>query len=76
VAVRPDTLVEGGVSAYSLHEHLVSSLFRPDSSNMANVANFVCDPATDAAKWDRWAGRLPVIVNGTGGVDGIDSEGR
>ena len=63
VVVRPDTLLEGDASAYSLHENLVSSLFRPGSTNMANVANFMCDLATDAETWDRWAGRLPVIVN-------------
>lgn len=32
-------------------------------SNMANVATFMCDLATDATTWDRWVGRLPVIVN-------------
>jgi hypothetical protein len=65
VAVRPDTLLEGDASAYSLHEYLVSSLFKPDSTNMANVADFMCDLATDAETWGRWAGRLPVIVNGS-----------
>ena len=43
VVVRPDTLLEGDASAYSLHEHLVSSLFKPDRTNMANVAHFMCD---------------------------------
>lgn len=66
VVVRPDTLVEGGVSAYSLHENLVSSLFKPDRTGMANVAQFMCDLVTDADTWARWAGRLPVIVNRTG----------
>ena len=63
VVVRPDTLREGEVSPYSLHENLVSSLFKPASTNMANVANFMCDLATDPETWDRWAGRLPVIVS-------------
>jgi nucleoside-diphosphate-sugar epimerase len=63
VVVRPDTLLEGGVSAYSLHENVVGSLFKPASTNMANVASFMCDLATDAVTWKRWAGRLPVIVN-------------
>lgn len=66
VAVRPDTLLEGEASDYALHENLVSSLFRPDSTNMANVAKFMCELATDAETWDRWAGRLPVIVNESG----------
>lgn len=63
VTVRPDTLIEGEASAYSLHENLVSSLFKPGSTNMANVASFMCDLATDPESWDRWEGRLPVIVN-------------
>jgi hypothetical protein len=61
--VRPDTLLEGDVSAYTLHENLVSSLFRPDSTNMANVAHFMCELVTSPAAWDRWSGTFPVIVN-------------
>jgi nucleoside-diphosphate-sugar epimerase len=61
--VRPDTLLEGDVSEYTLHENLVSSLFRPDSTNMANVAHFMCDMVRSDVAWDRWSARLPVIVN-------------
>ena len=63
VAVRPDTLREGNVSDYELHPTLVSSLFKPDSTNMANVAHFMCELVTDPEKWERWRGKLPVIVN-------------
>ena len=63
VAVRPDTLLEGEVSRYALHQGLVSSLFAPGSTNMANVAHFMCELATDPKTWDDWKGRLPVIVN-------------
>ncbi len=62
-AVRPDTLVDGDVSEYALHEGLVSSLFKPDSTNMANVAHAMCELATDQKTWDLWKGKLPVIVN-------------
>ena len=65
VVVRPDTLLEGEASAYSLHENIVSSLFKPDSTNMANVADFMCDLVNEAETWDKWVGRLPVIVNGS-----------
>ena len=41
VVVRPDTLVDGSLSQYALHENLVSSLFKPDKTNMANVAHFM-----------------------------------
>jgi nucleoside-diphosphate-sugar epimerase len=64
VAVRPDTLVEGAVTEYSLHEGLVSSLARPDNTNMANVAHFMCELVQDPQVWDDWRCALPVIVNG------------
>ena len=65
VAVRPDTLKEGDVTEYALHEGLVDSLFRPGETNMANVAHFMCELATDSQAWAAWKGKLPVIVNAT-----------
>jgi NAD(P)-dependent dehydrogenase (short-subunit alcohol dehydrogenase family) len=62
-AVRPDTLLEGDVSDYTLHESLVSSLFAPGSTNMSNVAHFMCELATNPKVWDEWKGKLPVIIN-------------
>lgn len=61
--VRPDTLLNGDVSEYTLHENLVSSLFAPDSTNMANVAQFMCDLITHPEVWQLWMGKLPVITN-------------
>jgi len=63
VVVRPDTLKEGDVTEYALHEGLVDSLFRPGATNMANVAHFMCELATDPEVWAAWQGKLPVIVN-------------
>jgi len=63
VVVRPDTLKEGGVSEYTLHAALVSSLFAPDDSNMANVAHFIGELVANPQVWDAWSDKLPVIVN-------------
>ena len=63
VAVRPDTLKEGDVTEYALHEGLVDSLFRPGATTMANVAHFMCELATEPEVWAAWQGKLPVIVN-------------
>ena len=63
VAVRPDSLKEGDVTEYALHEGPVDSLFRPGETNKANVAHFMCELATDAEAWAAWRGKLPVIVN-------------
>jgi uncharacterized protein YbjT (DUF2867 family) len=61
--VRPDTLKEGDVTEYALHEGLVDSLRRPGRTNMTNVAHFMCELATDPEVRAAWRGRLPVIVN-------------
>jgi hypothetical protein len=63
--VRPDTLRDGEVSAYTVHAGLVSSLAAPDDTAMANVAHFMCELVTDATTWDAWRFKLPVIVNAT-----------
>ncbi len=62
-AVRPDSLLEGDVSEYEVHEYLVSSLFAPGKSNMANVAHFMGRLAMDPRTWDDWKGKLPVLIN-------------
>ncbi|MRR12494.1 NAD(P)-dependent oxidoreductase [bacterium] len=63
VVVRPDSLLEGDVSEYVLHDGLVSSLAKPDQTARSNVAHFMCELVTDPKAWDAWQGRLPVIVN-------------
>ena len=65
VTVRPDTLLEGDVSEYTLHEGLVSSLFAPAQTNMANIAHFMCELVTSPETWEAWKGKLPVIINTT-----------
>jgi hypothetical protein len=61
--VRPDSLLEGEISEYALHEGLVNSLFAPGSTNMANVAHFMCELVTNPKTWADWKGKLPVITN-------------
>ena len=63
VVVRPDSLVEGYVSEYEVHEGLMSGLFRPKTTAMANVAHFMCELAAEPRIWDAWKGKMPVIVN-------------
>lgn len=63
VVVRPDSLVDGEVSAYRNHDGIVSSLFRADGTRFANVAHSMAELATDDAAWRRWRGKMPVIVD-------------
>jgi hypothetical protein len=67
VVVRPDSLLAGDVSEYSLGEGLVSSIFRPGKTTMANVAHFMCELLTDPNAWRRWKAKMPVIVNAASG---------
>jgi nucleoside-diphosphate-sugar epimerase len=67
--VRPDTLLEGDVTEYTVHEGLVDGLFAPGSTNMANVAHFMCELVATGARWERWRGKAPVIVNARAGSE-------
>ena len=62
-AVRPDTLLPGDVSEYTVHEGPVNGLFAPGSTNMANVAHFMCELVTNPETWADWKAKLPVIIN-------------
>jgi nucleoside-diphosphate-sugar epimerase len=63
VVVRPDTLLDGEVSEYTLHEGLVNGLFAPGQTRMANAAHFMCELATSGEAWAAWKGKAPAIVD-------------
>jgi hypothetical protein len=63
VVVRPDSLIEGEVGPYALHEGLVDSVFSPGRTTMQNIGRFMAELVTEDATWARWRGRLPVIVD-------------
>jgi nucleoside-diphosphate-sugar epimerase len=64
--LRPDSLLRGEMSKYALHKGLVSSVFAPDHTSMANIAHFMGELVTHAETWNDWRGRLPVIIDGGG----------
>lgn len=63
VALRPDSLLEGAVAEYAVHEGLVNSIFSPGTTRMDNVAHFICELVTDPETWAAWRSKLPVIVD-------------
>jgi nucleoside-diphosphate-sugar epimerase len=65
VAVRPDSLLEGPVTPYALHDALVATIFSPDRTNRANVAHFMCELTQNEGMWNEWKSRHPVITNAT-----------
>ena len=64
--VRPDALLEGDISEYTVHAGLVSAVFRPDSTQIANVAHFMCELVANPKTWATWQGKFPVITNTEG----------
>ncbi len=75
VVVRPDSLLDGDVSEYLLHEELSHSIFAPASTRMANVAHFMCELVTSPTLWAEWKGKLPVITDAGGGAPGRGAAG-
>ncbi len=63
VVVRPDSLREGDVAGYALHEGLVNGIFSPGTSRMASVAHLLCELAIDPAAWAAWRFKFPVVVD-------------
>ena len=74
--VRPDTLREGDVSAYAVHEGLVNGLFAPGQTRMASVAHFLCELATRPEAWASWRGKAPVVVDPAAGGSPAESGSR
>ena len=66
--VRPDSLLEGEASGYHLHDGLVNGVFRPGRTTMSSLAHFLCELATGSAAWERWRGRMPVVVDSAPGT--------
>lgn len=63
VSVRPDTLIEGEETKYSVHSKLRTSIFNAEKTQISNVGHFICELATNYETWTKWEGQMPVIVN-------------
>lgn len=63
VTLRPDTLLEGDISQYAMHEGQMDTLFAPGSTHMASLAHCICELVADPVLWQSWRGKLPVVVD-------------
>lgn len=63
IAVRPDELLEGETSEYTLYNKPQKGLFGGGTTTRANVAHFMCNLIIDQETWDKWSGKMPVIMN-------------
>lgn len=63
VAVRPDNLIEGHVSSYTVHERPQKGLFVGGETTRANVAHFMADLILDQSLWKKWMSQMPVPMN-------------
>ncbi|MCH8346869.1 MAG: SDR family oxidoreductase [Chloroflexi bacterium] len=62
-SVRPDSLIDAGVSPYDIEESPVTSVFSGRPTTRSNVAQFMTELIENAELWSRWKYRMPVIMN-------------
>jgi hypothetical protein len=62
-SVRPDSLIDGPVSAFDVTESPVTSVFSGRSTTRSNVARFMTQLIDNDTLWQSWRFRMPVIMN-------------
>lgn len=62
-SVRPGLLTDAEVSPYEIEESPSASIFKGRPAARSNVAKFMAELIEDAALWDMWKFKMPVIVN-------------
>eukprot|EP01023_Acetabularia_acetabulum_P046587 TRINITY_DN4822_c0_g2_i3.p2 TRINITY_DN4822_c0_g2~~TRINITY_DN4822_c0_g2_i3.p2 ORF type:complete len:242 (+),score=37.41 TRINITY_DN4822_c0_g2_i3:1019-1744(+) len=60
--VRPDFFVTGEVCKYSI-DASPSSIFKPGQTTIANSGHFICELVEKADTWNKWKGKMPVIMD-------------
>lgn len=65
LALRPDTLVNSDeVSPYEVYPSPIRSpLFNSGKTSRINAGSFMAEAVTDAALWQKWKFKMPVIYN-------------
>ena len=68
-SVRPDTLINAEVSPYDIQESPTTGIFTGRPTTRSNVAHFMTALIENAALWNTWKFKRPVIMNSeeTGG---------
>lgn len=62
-SVRPDSLIDAGVSPYDIEESPVTTIFSGRPTTRSNVAHFMTELIENAELWNTWKFRMPVIMN-------------
>ena len=61
--VRPDSLIDAGVSPYDIEESPITGIFTGRPTTRSNVAQFMTELIENAELWSTWKFRMPVIMN-------------
>lgn len=62
-SVRPDSLINAERSPYDIQESPLTGLLRGRPTTRSNVAHFMSELIENAALWNAWKFRMPVIMN-------------
>ena len=68
-SVRPDSLINEGVSTYEITESPSTGLFNGQPTARSNVAHFMVRLIEDDSLWTSWRFRMPVIMNSQGDLN-------
>jgi len=68
-SVRPDSLINEGVSTYEITESPSTGLFNGQPTARSNVAHFIVRLIEDDSLWTSWRFRMPVIMNSQGDLN-------
>ena len=68
-SVRPDSLINEGVSTYEITESPSTGLFNGQPTARSNVAHFMVRLIEDGSLWTSWRFRMPVIMNSQGDLN-------
>jgi hypothetical protein len=63
-SARPDSLIDAQISPYEIIESPTTGIFTGRPTTRSNVAHFMAELIEDAALWNTWKFRMPVIMNG------------
>jgi nucleoside-diphosphate-sugar epimerase len=71
-SVRPDSLIDAEVSPYDINESPITGIFTGRPTTRSNVAHFMIELIKNAALWNTWKFRMPVIMDSEPAITTVD----
>ncbi|KAJ3053568.1 hypothetical protein HK097_003945 [Rhizophlyctis rosea] len=63
VAVRPDALVDDTCDEYEVYDSVRHAFYEAEVVGRKNIARFIAELCVNEGVWERWKGKMPVIID-------------